>query len=118
MVEYALTLFIIALKRGKFEVLDEAKEECDGLNLFINDWSVRLMRTNSENTRLMTLKCLNYMLRMPLSSWSSKLMDIANAAFKLLEKNAASMGEVTFALINLTYFSSMIRICWHQSEWD
>ena len=107
MVEYALTLFILALKRGKFEVLEEAKDECDGLNIFIGNWSVRLMKTNSESTRLLTLKCLNYMLRMPLTSWSSKLMDIANAAFKLLEKNAASMGEVNHNTIRNPFALSL-----------
>jgi len=98
MVEFALQLFTLGLKRGRFE-MDE--QETIGLNAFVADWSCKLLKTSSENTRLMTLRCLGFLLKVPLAVWGSKLMDIANASFTLLERNAASMGEVTKASFKL-----------------
>ena len=51
MVEFALQLFTLGLKRGRFEM---DQEETAGLNAFVEDWSCKLLKTNSENTRLMT----------------------------------------------------------------
>jgi hypothetical protein len=91
MVEFSLSLFLLALKRGRFE---DSEPELQGLNAFITGWSVKLLKCTSEQSKLMTLRCLGYMLRVPLDAWAGSLMDVANASFKLLESNAASMGEV------------------------
>ena len=93
MVDFALNLFTLGLKRSRFDMNDS---EATGLNIFVEKWSCALLKTNSESTRLATLKCLGYLLKLPLPAWTDKLMDVANVAFKLLEKTASTMGEVIF----------------------